>query len=355
MNGDDGLSLFSTTLYAQIGPDGSMGPWTSSSKSLPVAINNATTVTSNGYVYVIGGSEQSGAPFLSTVYYIPASDLTSTVTNTPPTANVGVDQTVPTGSTVMLDGSYSTDPEDGNNLAYSWLLTSSPQGSIATISSPDSVNPTITTDISGNYIISLTVTDTNGLSSQPSVVTIHAVSVDILSIGPSNLYLGLKNSDDQGASFDLRTELYLNGNLISSGQNLCVTGITRNQSLAKLVTIPFGELSQTNFNSGDTLSLKVLTRIGTNADGTKCAGHNNATGLRMYYDGAANPSGLGLGITPNPMTNYYLDLTSGNYLLNNQTPTGISKYKDSASVNYNNGNLWKEVGTWVMGHTVIAN
>ena len=45
------------------------------------------------------------------------------------------------------------------------------------------------------------------------------------------------------------------------------------------------------FATGDVLSLRVSTRIGTNPDGTKCAGpggsHNNALGLRLYYDAAS--------------------------------------------------------------------
>ena len=47
----------------------------------------------------------------------------------------------------------------------------------------------------------------------------------------------------------------------------------------------------------DTLSLTLLTRIGTNPDDTKCTGpggsHNSATGLRMYFDGVSNSSQFG--------------------------------------------------------------
>ena len=44
--------------------------------------------------------------------------------NTPPTANAGANQTVTEGDTVSLNGTLSSDPEDGNSLTYSWAHTS---------------------------------------------------------------------------------------------------------------------------------------------------------------------------------------------------------------------------------------
>ncbi|MEW6246480.1 MAG: RHS repeat-associated core domain-containing protein [Nitrospirota bacterium] len=100
-----------------------------------------------------------------------------------------------------------------------------------------------------------------------------------------HVWLGLKNSDDQGTQFDLRAEIYKNSTVLASGLTRCITGITRNPANAKEATVSFGTVSPTEFNgSTDTLSLKILTRIGTNPDDTKCPGHNNAVGLRLYFD-----------------------------------------------------------------------
>jgi hypothetical protein len=169
---------------------------------------------------------------------------------------------------------------------------------------------------------------------------------------PAKLWIGLKNSDDQGTQFDLRADLYINNTHISTSQTLCITGVTRNPSYAKEVTVPFGPISDGTYNPGDILSLRVLTRIGTNADGSKCSGpggsHNNAVGLRLYYDSPTRPSKFGAEISPDPMKDYFLHSSSGNYFLNDTSPTGTVKYKDSSSVNYNNGNPWKEIGTWNM-------
>ena len=100
-----------------------------------------------------------------------------------------------------------------------------------------------------------------------------------------HVWLGLKNSDDQGTQFDLRAEVLKNGVVVSSGLTRCITGIVRNAANAKEVTVSFGSFSQVQFNgTTDTLAIKLSTRVGTNPDDTKCPGHNNAAGLRLYFD-----------------------------------------------------------------------
>jgi len=112
-------------------------------------------------------------------------------------------------------------------------------------------------------------------------------SGDLTALSDLHVWLGLKNSDDQGTNFDLQAELYKNGVLVTSGLTRCITGITRNAANAKEVTVAFGSFSSLPFNgTTDALSLKILTRIGTNPDDTKCPGHNNAVGLRLYFDSA---------------------------------------------------------------------
>jgi hypothetical protein len=115
-------------------------------------------------------------------------------------------------------------------------------------------------------------------------------------------WVGLKNSDDIGAKFDLLAELSKNGTLVASGAARCLTGITRNAALAKEVTVLFDPFPSVELDgTTDTLSLKLLTRIGTNPDDTKCIGpggsHNNAAGLRLYFDGVSNSSQFGA-VTP---------------------------------------------------------
>ena len=106
-----------------------------------------------------------------------------------------------------------------------------------------------------------------------------------------HVWLGLKNSDDSGTRFDLRAEVYRNGQLlITAGELYCIQNITRNPNLAREVVLSFSSFSPVDFDSGDTLSLKILTRIGTDGAGVFCGGHSNAVGLRLYFDAVSRPS-----------------------------------------------------------------
>lgn len=117
------------------------------------------------------------------------------------------------------------------------------------------------------------------------IVTPNPVNGTLTAAGGIDVWIGLQNSDDVGTNFDLRVELYKNGALISSGQSLCIQGVTRNPSSAKRVVVPFAPFPATSFNgTTDVLSLKELTRVGTNSGGGACGGHSNAVGLRSYFD-----------------------------------------------------------------------
>jgi hypothetical protein len=106
-----------------------------------------------------------------------------------------------------------------------------------------------------------------------------------------HVWLGLKNSDDQGTRFDLRAEVYKNGALVATGETFCITGVTRNPALAQEVVVAFGAFTPVAFDgSTDVLSLKVRTRIGTNGAGSFCGGHSNAVGLRLYFDAVSRPA-----------------------------------------------------------------
>lgn len=106
-----------------------------------------------------------------------------------------------------------------------------------------------------------------------------------------HVWIGLKNSDDQGTRFDLRVELYKNGTVVTSGETYCIQGITRNANNATESIVAFDPFSTQTFDGTvDILSLKVLTRIGTNGSGGFCGGHSNAVGLRLYFDATNRPT-----------------------------------------------------------------
>ena len=108
---------------------------------------------------------------------------------------------------------------------------------------------------------------------------------------------GLKNSDDVETRFDLRAEVLNNGVILGSGETRCIDGVLRNATLAKEITVAFGSVSSGNFGSGEVLSLRVLTRIGTTPTGASCGGHASAVGLRYYFDAASRAAGFGASVS----------------------------------------------------------
>jgi hypothetical protein len=158
-----------------------------------------------------------------------------------------------------------------------------------------------------------------------------------INMGPSTLWLGLKNSDDQGTQFDVRIEVYnartaTPQTLVAWGETYCITGVTRNQQAAKKVTVPM-----TGF--GDAVYVKILTRIGSNPDGSKCSGHASATGLRLYFDSTSQMSQIGDG----PL---YLHAGTSPDRMNTTAPTtATAAYEDSASIKTAGGNPWVVVGS----------
>jgi flagellar hook assembly protein FlgD len=84
--------------------------------------------------------------------------ITITDTNHAPIANAGEDITANAGDTITLSGALSTDA-DGDSLSYAWQFVSQPSGSAANIRNQTAQSPSFIVDLSGSYIVSLTVND----------------------------------------------------------------------------------------------------------------------------------------------------------------------------------------------------
>jgi len=119
------------------------------------------------------------------------------------------------------------------------------------------------------------------------------INRELVSLSDLHVWLGLKNSDDQGTRFDLRAAVYKNGVLVTAGETLCIQDVTRNPSHAREATVPFVLFDPVQIDSpADVFSLTLFTRIGTNGAGASCGGHSTAVGLRAYFDSANRPAGL---------------------------------------------------------------
>jgi hypothetical protein len=89
--------------------------------------------------------------------------------NQDPVANAGPDQTVDPGTQVVLDGSSSFDPDE-DILTYSWrALEDNPS---VVLFEAQKRRISFSVSASGTYQFSLTVTDTQNNTSDPSIVTI---------------------------------------------------------------------------------------------------------------------------------------------------------------------------------------
>jgi N-acetylneuraminic acid mutarotase len=118
---NSGGSITATVYYAKLNTDGSVGAWTAAGNSLPVNRYVHTSVVSNGYVYVIGG--QDGSTVQSTVYYAKLnSDGTVgawSTTNTLPSARWIHSSVIANGYIYALGG------QDNSNAAQSTVYYAS--------------------------------------------------------------------------------------------------------------------------------------------------------------------------------------------------------------------------------------
>jgi hypothetical protein len=100
--------------------------------------------------------------------------VTVSTVNSAPVAEAGTGQSGPIGTIITLDGSTSSDV-DGNLLTYQWTLVSKPTSSLATLTAPNSLTPSFTIDVFGDYVVQLLVHD-GTTSSTPDTVTISTLN-----------------------------------------------------------------------------------------------------------------------------------------------------------------------------------
>jgi hypothetical protein len=129
------------------------------------AVGEMQTLTPDvpgAYQITVTASDVFGEDTASTV-------LTATEPeNRAPVADAGESASADRGTSVTLDGSNSSDP-DGDELSFEWAFDSRPANSTAELRNVQSATPSFTPDRDGTYVITLTVSDPDGLSSTDTV------------------------------------------------------------------------------------------------------------------------------------------------------------------------------------------
>jgi len=168
-----------------------------------------------------------------------------------------------------------------------------------------------------------------------SVGTIAITGPPLIAIGPAQIWIGLKNSDDVGTKFDLLAEVFKNGLPVGSGQLNNVSGGSSGFNNANLQVINLALSTSTDLSSGDTFSIKLSVRISASS------GHNSGTARLWFNDSSAN-SRFSATIGSSSSTYYLRTLPS----LSTTIGSGPRKTVD-VQVNRNvGGNAFKPFGTW---------
>jgi hypothetical protein len=144
----------------------------------------------------------------TSAFSVCASITQTTPPNQPPIANAGPDQTVPTGSLVTLNGSGSSDPDNGpGSLTFHWAQVSGP---VVTLAGANTATPSFTASAPGSYVFSLVVND-GAVDSSPDSVTITvtagAIAAQIQSLMDQVESLGLPKGQENSLEAKLRAAL----------------------------------------------------------------------------------------------------------------------------------------------------
>jgi hypothetical protein len=255
----DATGTIASYLWSQVS-----GPNTATITSKSAISTNVTGLIAGTYVFQLQATDNLGLSGKATVTII--VNPSTPVTNLPPVANTGTDQTITAPvSSVSVDGSLSSDP-DGSIATFSWSQISGP--STSSITNPNTAKTTITALVPGIYIFKLTVTDNLGLSASAQITINVNVATSISPTpngslesilvfpNPATSIMNLEISNNSIGTITISI-IDVRGNLILSEKV--------NKTTAKLVTpinvsqLPIGTyFLLTNFNNSKGSNSKFL-------------------------------------------------------------------------------------------------
>jgi hypothetical protein len=198
----------------------------------------------------------------------------TTQPNQAPTANAGANQSVAAGVNVVLDGSASSDPEDGNVTQYGWEQISGPSVTLlnANTATPSFTAPSSLTQQTLRF--RLTTLDSEGLNATDTVdvvvaaieenailATMETLDFELVTQGDVVAYKGRANREVMQLKPSSTAGVITDGGYLDLTQN----------SINKIEIIADGEvISNDNSDAIKVDGTKILARLGDlnlNADG----------------------------------------------------------------------------------------
>lgn len=220
---------------------------TDSIVSFPVDVEGEYTLSLTAY---------DGESYSETVYHT----LTATLANNAPEADAGEDQLILLGETATVSASGTTDA-DGDPISYTWSLTSAPESSTVTIGSDTTVEATLTPDVAGQYV--LTVTASDGEDSDSDSVIIEAQEAGLtLERKRSVTFPGEDEYEEVGLPYSINSTV----NATVSGSSNYVIDTFRLTGVGQDYTVT--GVSATDANNVASVSFETLTEGQIVAAGT---------------------------------------------------------------------------------------
>ncbi|WP_256299487.1 PKD domain-containing protein [Haloarchaeobius salinus] len=223
---------------------------------------------------------------------------TLSMPNEPPLADAGLDQRVPVGRTVLLDGRGSRDP-DGTITTFEWTITR-PDGSRVTPDCPTCARTTFAPNRTGTYQVRLRVTDDDGATTSDSLfVEVTTGSAPRISLsGPATTTAGTTTefvADARAGSTELdRIEWRVDGAVVATRT---LDGAAENATLegtfpsSGVYTVSARVFDASNRSDSDTVPISV-TGTAPPGNGTLPNG-TTPNGTVPVLPGPGNPGNPG--------------------------------------------------------------
>jgi Ca2+-binding RTX toxin-like protein len=167
--------------------DGNVDAATELNGELSVSAATKTHIYSSAGSYIpavravdIDGRISNWDSYNDTSTTMPSLDAINPPPDSSPVANAGPDQIVVIGSTVILDGTGSSDADAGDTLTYFWSQNSGPISVAFDTTNP--AKPTFSASSAGSYVFELQVKDQLGTQSLPDTAAVTVVDAPTASM-----------------------------------------------------------------------------------------------------------------------------------------------------------------------------